>query len=108
MLDEKENLLKKNILFNLRKNKKVATAYEKAKVLWCTVAVFLSLTLIGLIYFISDASNIYHISIEGNYYLSEKEILEMSGLSDHNKYLFTIPLLVETGLKRTTSSKTVR
>ena len=99
MLDEKEKLLKKNILFNLRKNKKVATAYEKAKVLWCTVAVFLSLLLIGLIYFVSDVSNIYHIAVEGNYYLSEKEILEMSGINDRSKYLLTIPFIVEKRIK---------
>ena len=99
MLDEKEKLLKKNILFNLRKNKKVATAYEKAKVLWCIVAVFLSLTIIGLIYFISDASNIYHISVEGNYYLSDEDILKMSGIAEDSKYLFTIPFVVERRIK---------
>ena len=99
MLDEKEKLLKKNILFNLRKNKKVATAYEKAKALWCTVAVFLSLLIIGTIYFISDASNIYRIAIDGNYYLSEKDILELSGIDDRSKYLFTIPFVVEKRIK---------
>ena len=99
MLDEKEKLLKKNILFNLRKNKKVATAYEKAKVLWCIVAVFLSLTIIGLIYFISDASNIYHISVEGNYYLSDEDILKISGIDEDSKYLFTIPFVVERRIK---------
>lgn len=99
MLDEKEKLLKKNILFNLRKNKKVATAYEKAKALWCIVAVFLSLLIIGTIYFISDASNIYHIAVDGNYYLSEKDILALSGIDDHSKYLFTIPFVVEKRIK---------
>lgn len=99
MLDEKENLLKKNILFNLRKNKKVATAYEKAKTLWCTVAVFLSLALIAAIYLLSDASNIYHISIEGNYYLNREDILKMSGIDEHDKYLFTLPFVVEKRIK---------
>lgn len=95
MLDEKQKLLKKNILLNLRKNKKVATAYEKAKSLWCLVAVFLSLIIIGLIYFISNVSNIYHISIEGNYYLKDEDVLALSGLDDQHKYLFTVPFLVE-------------
>ena len=99
MLDEKQKLLKKNILFNLRKNKKKATAYEKAKTLWCTVAVFLSLTVIAAVYFLSDVSNIYHVSVEGNYYLSREDILKQSGLDDHSKYLFTIPFIVEKRIK---------
>ncbi|MBP5279976.1 MAG: FtsQ-type POTRA domain-containing protein [Erysipelotrichaceae bacterium] len=99
MLDEKEKLLKKNSLFSLRKKRKKATAYEKAKVLCCTVAVFLSLTIIGLIYFISDVSNIYHIDVRGNYYLSDKDILTLSGLDDDSKYLFTIPFVIEKRIK---------
>lgn len=99
MLDEKQKLLKKNILLNLRKNKKVATAYEKAKSLWCLVAVFLSLVIIGLIYFLSDASNIYHVTVEGNYYLKDEDVLALSGLDDQHKYLFTIPFIVEKRIK---------
>ena len=99
MLDEKEKLLKKNSLFSLRKKRKKATAYEKAKVLCCTVAVFLSLTIIGLIYFISDVSNIYHIDVRGNYYLSDKDILTLSGLDRDSKYLFTIPFVIEKRIK---------
>ena len=100
MLDEKQKLLKRNSLFNLRKNRKVATAYEKAKAFWCTVAVFLSLVIICLIYFISSSSNIYHISVEGNYYLNDRDIVELSGLSDRSKYLLTLPFMVEKKIKK--------
>ena len=99
MLEEKEKIISKNILLNLRRNKKETTAYEKAKVLWCIVAVFLSLLLIGLIYFLSDASNIYHIDVEGNKYLSTQNIIEESKLTKNSKYILTIPFVVENRIK---------
>lgn len=99
MLEEKEKIISKNILLNLRRNKKEATAYEKAKVLWCIVAVFLSLLLIGLIYFLSDASNIYHIDVEGNKYLSTQSIIEESKLTKNSKYILTIPFVIENRIK---------
>ena len=99
MLEEKEKIISKNILLNLRRNKKEATAYEKAKVLWCIVAVFLSLLLIGLFYFLSDVSNIYHIDVEGNKYLSTQSIIEESKLTKNSKYILTIPFVIENRIK---------
>ena len=100
MLDEsKEKLLNKNSLFNLRKSKKEATAYEKSKNIWCVVAVFLSLVIIGLVYFLSNVSNIYHITIEGNVYLKDEDILELSGISEESKFLLVSPATIKRRIK---------
>ncbi len=100
MLDEKEKLLKKNRLFSIRRNRKVKTAYEKARTFYFFLSVFLCLVLIGLIYFLNDVSNVYRIAVEGNVYLKDEDIIEASGLSDRSKYLFVLPFQVEKRIER--------
>ena len=95
MLDDKEKMLKKNRLFSIRRNRKEKTAYEKARTFCFFLSVFLCLVLIGLVYFLSDISNVYRIAVEGNVYLSNEDIIEASGLSDRSKYLLVLPPRIE-------------
>lgn len=99
MLEEKEKLLQKNRLFHIRRYTKEANAFERGKRYCLVLAVFLSLLIIGTIYFMSDISNIYRITIRGNSYLSDEMILEMSGLNQDSKFLLTFPFMVERKVK---------
>ena len=98
MLDDKE-LLNKNTLFNVRKNRKEKTAYEKAKNFYFVLSIILSLFIIGLTYFISDVSDIYRITVDGNEYLKDEEIISLSGLSEHSKYILINPKKAERAIR---------
>ena len=71
------------------------TAYEKARRFYFVLSIVLSLLLIGGVYFISGASSVYRIAVEGNRYLKDEDIIELSGLSDKSKYLLLIPMNVQ-------------
>ena len=99
MLEDRKKLLDRNTLFNIRRNRKKLTAYEKAKNLYFLLSVFLSLLIVALFYFLSDFSNIYRITVTGNNHLDKSSVITSSGLSDRSKYLFTMPILVEKRVK---------
>ena len=63
------------------------------------LSVFLCLILIALTYFLSSISNIYRITVDGNNYLDDEDIIELSKLSTRNKYLLTIPATIEKRIK---------
>ena len=105
MLDDKETLLKRNRLFNIRRYVKASSAYEKAKNIIFFISIVLCLFLVGLIYYLSSYSNIYRIAVNGNHYLKDEDVIEMSGLSEENKFYLTIPGLVEKRLEEETLIK---
>ncbi|MBQ2233601.1 MAG: FtsQ-type POTRA domain-containing protein, partial [Erysipelotrichaceae bacterium] len=100
MLDDKENLLQKNKLFNIRKDRKKKTAYEKARSFYFVLSIILSLVIIAATYFLSSVSNVYRISVDGNIYLKDEDIIQMSGLSEKSKYLLVMPFQVREKIKK--------
>jgi cell division protein FtsQ len=100
LLDDKENLLQKNKLFNIRKDRKKKTAYEKARSFYFVLAIILSLAIIAATYFLSSVSNVYRISVDGNIYLKDEDIIQMSGLSEKSKYLLVMPFQVREKIKK--------
>lgn len=99
MLDDKQKLLDKNILINMRKKRKTDSAYEKARKLCFFLSILFSLLIIGSIYYFSEYSHIYRITATGNVYLKDSDIIKMSGLSVDSRYLLTVPKLVEKKIK---------
>ena len=99
MLNEKLKILEKNSFLNERKNAKIVSKYEKAKRNYLILSVFLCLLIIGAIYLLSSKSNIYRIAVEGNVYLKDEDIIELSDLSTNTKYLFTMPNSVKAKIK---------
>ena len=95
MLEEKKKILDTNDFLNRRRQNKIISEKEKNKRRYLILSVFLSLLIIASIYFLSKQSNIYRIVVEGNNYLSEKDILDLSGITTDNKFLFTIPMSIE-------------
>ena len=100
MLDDKENLLQKNKLFNIRKDRKKKTAYEKARSFYFVLSIIVSLVIIAATYFLSSVSNVYRISVDGNIYLKDEDIIQMSGLSEKSKYLLVMPFQVREKIKK--------
>ena len=99
MLEEKKKILNENEFLNERKNAKIISKFYKAKRLYLLLSVFLCLVLIGIVYFLTDYSNIFRISVDGNVYLKDEDIIELSGLSTSSKYLLTRKKSVENKIK---------
>lgn len=99
MLNEKKNLLDKNVLFHIWKNKKITDKNQKIRNVCFLLSIVLSLVIIGVLYFVSDVSRIYRITVVGNHYLSEEDILARSSLSTENRFLPVLPFSVEKKLK---------
>lgn len=53
-----------------------------------------------LIYFLSDASKIKGIEVEGNHWLSDDKIIELSGLSENSNSLLIFDLLIQKNLSK--------
>lgn len=53
-----------------------------------------------LIYFVSDASKIKGIEVEGNHWLSDDKIIELSGLSENSNSLLIFDLLIQKNLSK--------
>ena len=98
-MKQDHNLLHKNALFNLRKLKKEESRFVRMKRICFLIGVILSLIIITTIYFISSHSNIYRITVRGNNYLKDEDIIKLSELDTDNKYVLTFPLLVENRIK---------
>ena len=92
---EKKELLKKNVLFALRKQRKDQTRFDQAKKRCFFFSMILALAIIGAVYFLSSVSDIYRIVVSGNRYLKDEDIITMSGLSTKNKFLLVWPRFYE-------------
>lgn len=99
MLDEKKKILENNDFLNERKNAKILSKYDKAKRRNLILSVLIGLIIIGTLYLVLDVSNIKGISINGNIYLKSEDILNLSGITTENKYIFTSPSKVEENVK---------
>ena len=99
MLDEKKKILENNDFLNERKNAKILSKYDKAKRRNLILSVLIGLIIIGTLYLVLDVSNIKGISIDGNIYLKSEDIINLSGITTKNKYIFTSPSKVEENVK---------
>ena len=99
MLDEKKKILDKNDFLNERKNAKILSKYDKAKRRNLILSVFICIAIIGGLYLELDVSNVKGINIEGNIYLKSEDILNISGLTTKDKYIFVNPNNIENNIK---------
>ncbi|MBR3228339.1 MAG: FtsQ-type POTRA domain-containing protein [Erysipelotrichaceae bacterium] len=92
MLEEnRKKVLDNNYLLNKRKDAHRKTVFTAIKNSCFLIGIFLGLICVITLYFVSDHSNIYHISVEGNVYLKDSDIIRLSGLDEGDKYLLTFP-----------------
>ena len=99
MLNEKEQILEENDFLNERINIKNNIMKERIKKRYFFISVFISLFVISLIYLLSDSSRIYRIVVSGNVYLSDEKIIEISGISTNDRYIFVNSGNVENRIK---------
>ncbi len=101
MLEEnrKKKILERNYYLNKRSDARKKNRFLTAKHRYFLTAVLIGLFLFGLAYFMSDLSDVYRISIKGNNYLKDSEILRLSGLSTHDKFLLASTSKAERSLR---------
>ncbi len=92
---EKEEILKKNVLLDLRKKRKQQSRFDRAKNRSFFFSMILGFAVIVLFYFLSSSSDIYRIVVNGNRYLKDDDIIAMSGLTVKDKFLLVLPKVYE-------------
>ena len=86
-------------LFREREIKNDNEGFEAARGKLFAGALFLSIFLIVLIYFLSPVSKVRAISVSGNKYLETKYIESLAGISSDSNYYLTFPFTVEKRIK---------
>ena len=81
--------LDETFLRKKRSDAKSASLFKGFKNLYFLIGIITGFIILCLMFFLSSYSNIYHISVKGNYYLTDSDVIRLSGLSEDNKYFFT-------------------
>lgn len=92
---EKQELLDNTSFAKAKKNQRAIKAYKRSKRRYFALSIFLSISIIALVYFVSSISNIKTIEVKGNVYLKDEDIVSLTGLDTKHKYLFVIPSVIE-------------
>lgn len=87
-------------VFEEHRQKQARKDFKKKKRKIFLLACFFGLVCSFFIYFISDASKIKGIEVEGNHWLSSERIIELSGLSENSRNLAVFSLLVENKINK--------
>lgn len=96
MLDNNsKEILDENYLLNKRKNAHRKKIFYTIRNISFLIGISLAFIVLIILYFNSNYANVYHISIEGNVYLKEEYIKEISGIKESDKYLLIMPSIVE-------------
>ena len=100
MLDEKtkKEILENNFVLNKLKDSKKISRFEKAKTSTLIVAALVSFILIVAIYLWSPYSKTFRISVDGNIYLSDEDILKEADVSKY--FLLSKPSAVKRTLEK--------
>ena len=92
---EKQEILDSTTFIKAKKNERAVKAYKRSKRRYFALSIFLSISIIGIIYFLNSNSNIKRIEVEGNLYLNDEDIISISKLDLKDKYLLTFPKTIE-------------
>lgn len=99
---EKKDIVLKTDFFTERFKEKELNAFNSGKKLTFVFSILTGMLLLLLIYLSLDISNIYHIAVKNNHYLSEKDIIALSGLKPNNKFYFFLPSSIESKISEST------
>ena len=92
MLEEsRKKILDRNYLLNKRKDAHRKTVFTAIKNSCFLIGIFLGMLAVIAIYFISSYSDVYHVTVEGNAYLKDSDIINISGIKKNSKYLLVFP-----------------
>ena len=98
--DNSKNILEDNYLLRKRKDAFDNSVFRGFKNRFFLLGIIFGFIFLLSLYLISDYSNVYRITVSGNVYLSDEDVIELSGISDDSKYLFLITSLKEKQLLR--------
>lgn len=87
--------LDETFLRKKRSDAKSASLFKGFKNLYFLIGIFTGFIILCLMFFLSNYSNIYRISVKGNYYLSDSDVVKLSGLNEDKKYLLTSAHMAE-------------
>lgn len=97
--DNSKKIVDENYLLRKRKDAHDSSIFKGLRNRYFLFGIFLGLIVLITLFFISDYSNVYHISVTGNVYLTDEDIIKIANISEDSKYLFVIPSLKENNLK---------
>ena len=95
----KKKILDQNYLLNKRQDARKRTRFLAAKHRYFLAAVLLSLLLLGIFYYFSPYSKVFHVSVRGNYYLKTEDILKESGITTEDRFLLVSTSKAERALQ---------
>ncbi len=98
--DNSKSILKDNYLLKKRKDAHDSSIFKGLKNRYFLLGVILGFIVLITLFFVSDYSNVYRITVSGNVYLSDEDIIKLSGISEDTKYFFVFPSLKEKEIKK--------
>lgn len=88
MLNDKQKLLKDFSIIKEKRTARIESHNEKNRFKLFFLGILFCLILIAVTYLLSNNSNVSKILCAGNIYLNEEDIIELSGISLDDKYVF--------------------
>lgn len=85
--DNSKKIVNDNYLLRKRKDAHDSSIFKGLKNRYFLFGIFFGLIILLVLFFISDYSNVYHISVDGNIYLSDDDIIKIADISEDSKYL---------------------
>ena len=96
--DNRREILDNNDYLNKRKYLQKKSKFKKHKTILFVLAFIFSLAIIAVLYIISPYSKVFHITVKGNLYLKDEDIIKKANLSEY--YLLTMPKMHSEELKK--------
>lgn len=96
---DSKKILEKNEFLNERKNVRLLDGFERSKRRLLILSVFVCIAIIAAIYLLTDVSNVKAISVKGNLYLKDEDIVALSELNTDSKYIFVNADTIESRIK---------
>lgn len=85
---------------NKKKIKNTKNATKKSKNRLFSISIFVAFFIVGILYFCTSVSRTNAVIIEGNHYLSDEYIKEISGISQNDIFYLNIPFIKEAKLTK--------
>ena len=96
--DNREEILKNNYYLNKVKDSRKRIKFDKDSSIVFVLAFIVSLILITLGYMLSPTSKTFKVTVSGNHYLKDEDVIEKADLSKY--YLLTFPQKKANALKK--------
>lgn len=100
LTDNSKKIIDENYLLRKRKDAHDSSIFKGLKNRYFLLGIFFGLVILLVLFFISDYSKVYHISVDGNYYLSDEDVIKIADISEESRYLLVISSLKENSLKK--------